>query len=139
MEIRNLTDADLAALYATANEELQEALLDEAARRDRKARQHAREAARWARIREEWELFAHAQYLAADAETRGNLLSRAGIEAGITEWSLWSGSWRSVEKYASEELRNFWDANPRMTVNAYWEQSKQQAKAARADRFATAA
>jgi hypothetical protein len=131
MEIERLSDQDLANLFASADEELQQALLDEAARRDRKARQHARDAARWARVREEWFLGAHAQYLAAEAETNGYLLNKAGRELGIDPWTLWSGKSRLVERFASEELKSFWLEHPRTTVNDYWEQSKRDAKIAR--------
>src|ERR1019366_6571450 len=47
------------------------------------------------------------------------MLSREGQAAGVTEWSLWSGPAKRAERYASEELLNFWLTSPRMTVTEY--------------------
>lgn len=131
-DLRTLTDDQVAALYV--DEATRKVALRELTRRDRSAK----DAARWAAIREEWFLGAHAQYLAAEAQTRGNLLSREGIAAGIDPWSLWSGSYQVIAKYASEELRNFWDDNQRITVAQYQRQVEQSNKAERAQ-YATAA
>jgi hypothetical protein len=119
--LRNAGDDELAALYGSADEATARLVLTEAARRDRLERGRAARNA----ISADWFLFAHAQYLAADAECRGNLLSRAGIAAGVDAWSLWSGPAVRVELYASEELREFWLTNQRVTVKQYAAQVRQ--------------
>jgi hypothetical protein len=55
-------------------------------------------------------------YLAAEAETRGHLLSPAGKRAGVTPRSLFDGPAARAHKYASEELRDFWRANGRLSL-----------------------
>lgn len=57
----------------------------------------------------------HVQYLAAEEATRGNLLSPAGLKAGVPERSLWSGNARTARAYASEELLRWWQEHPRLT------------------------
>lgn len=116
--LRTLTDDELAAAYVTGDATTQAAVLAEAARRDRA------EAARKARaaVRAEWAEGAHAQYLAAEAATNGYLLSREGQAAGIDPWALWAGPERVAMRYASEELREFWQTTPRLTVSAYRQQ-----------------
>lgn len=116
VSLKALTGDQLEALYRSAEDDaLVVLVIREAGRREQCARERA---ARHA-VNEEWFLWAHAQFLAAEAECRGELLNRTGNAAGIDPWSLWSGPAGRVEKYASEELRDFWMANPRMTVMQY--------------------
>lgn len=126
-----MSDEDLAALHADADEAAAGAIAAELARRDEKDAKHARDAARWAAVTAEWMDFAHAQYLAAVAATNGYLLSREGIAAGIDEFSLWTGSQADADRYASEELREFWLRSPRLTVSRYREQKRAERRAAR--------
>jgi hypothetical protein len=117
--LRDLTDTQLNTLYTTGDTATQAAVLTEAARRDRRAKQSAADKAWWRRIETEWFDGAHAQYLAAETETNGYLLNRAGVAAGIDPFSLWRGPASRAAKYASEELRNFWDRNRRVTKSEY--------------------
>ena len=123
-DLRELSDAELAELYGDGDEDARAAALAEAARRDqaeaaRRDRAAQRQRARDAE-RQEWELAAHAQYIDADRACNGNLLSRRGIAAGITERELWSGPAARAYSYASEELREYWEINPRVPpVTAY--------------------
>jgi hypothetical protein len=118
-DIRGLADVELAALYASADDAGCEAIVAELGRRDRlAAARRKREAAR-----DEWQDGAYAQYLAAERETSGNLVNRRGVAAGVTDWSLWSGTEARARAYATEELRNFWDAHPRVTVTGYRQQA----------------
>lgn len=116
---RDMSDEDLAALYAEADEATRAAVVAEMTRRDAKDAAHARDAARWAVYVAEWTEYAHAEYLAAVAATNGYLLSAEGKAAGIDEQSLWTGSARQAERYASEELLEYWARRPRMTVSQY--------------------
>lgn len=120
--LRNLSDEELAAIYHHGGEQAEKAVIRELRRRETSERDRDR----WAAVYQEWHDFAHAQYLAAEAECRGHLLSREGIEAGISPWSLWSGSARRAERYASEELRNFWQANARLTVTEFREHQRRE-------------
>jgi hypothetical protein len=128
VSIKALADADLEALYAAAEDDALIVLaVAEMTRRERCARERAIRHA----VNAEWFLAAHAQYLQAEAACRGNLLSRAGIKAGIDPWSLWSGPAGRADKYASEELRDFWlYASPRVTVCQYAAQLRRAQRAA---------
>ena len=59
----------------------------------------SRRALRDAEVEREW--------LAAERETKGNMLNRRGREAGIDEKSLFRGPESRARKYASEELLNY--------------------------------
>lgn len=119
-DIRDLTDDELAERFAVAEGDGLAALIAEAARRDRRAEQSRKDREWWARVHAEWYDMAYAQYLQADAECRGNLLSRAAIREGVAdEISLWSGPRARAMRLASEELRDFWEKYPRVTVSEY--------------------
>ncbi|RJL19346.1 hypothetical protein [Bailinhaonella thermotolerans] len=63
------------------------------------------------RLYDEW---VYVQYLEAEAATRGVLLNRAGVAAGIDPITLFSGPESRAKKYASEELRRWWSDHPRV-------------------------
>ena len=108
-----MADQALAGLYAAGTDADRTAVLCEYRRQDANRARRARYAAQ----RAEWECWAYAQYLQAEYETRGNLVARGShVRDG---WALWSGPHAAAMKNASEELRNFWDANPRLTVSEY--------------------
>ena len=53
----------------------------------------------------------------AEDATNGYLLSPAGKAAGVEPYSLWFGSESRARKFASEELRHFWQfESPRLTL-----------------------
>jgi hypothetical protein len=117
--LRSLTDNQLAEVYSDGDEATQAAVLREAARRDRKDAQTARDKARWAAVNDQWMSWAEAQFAAAEAECRGYLLNKAGQAEGMTPWTLWTGPAARATRYASEELLEFWDTHPRLTVSEY--------------------
>lgn len=127
VDMQAMSDEELRELFASDEGA---AALAEAARRDQ-----ADKAARSReQIRAEWYDAAYEQYLAADAECRGNLISRDGIAAGVNEaFSLWSGRADIAERYASEELNDFWRTSPRVTVTRYIDQRAAAMRAARED------
>ena len=88
--------------------------------------------------REEWRLHAEAQYLAAEAATRGHLLSPHGTGKGIDPRSLWAGRERAARRYASPELRAWWDQHGRLTVTQYLDQIRRD-RAAGKDQYETGA
>ncbi len=122
-DLSALSDAELAGVYASADEAGQAAVLAECKRRDDREAQRRRARERREPITSEWEQAAYAQYLMAERETNGYLLSRAGLAAGIDPWpALWTGPETRAMKYASEELREFWWHQRRITVCQYREQ-----------------
>jgi hypothetical protein len=118
--LKALTDDELAARYAEVETDEDVALvIAELERRERKAARTAIDKARWAAVYECWAMFAHAQYLAAEEECRGNLVDRRYLGEITDGWQLWSGSHRWAMERASEELRDFWAVNPRITVSEF--------------------
>jgi hypothetical protein len=128
---RTLTDEALANVYATGSEVEQKAVLAEMARRDRRDAQKATDKVRWAQVKNEWLLIAEAQHNAAEAATNGYMLSAAGREAGISTFDLWTGSDAQAAKFASEELLEHWESNPRLTVSAFQAQQRADRRAMR--------
>ena len=118
-DLRELTDEALAEVYGSGDEDTQAAVLREAARRDRKSAQTERDKARWAAVNAAWQDWSNAQISAAEHECRGHLLNKAGKAAGVNVWSLWSGPASRAMRYASEELREFWQKHPRLTVSDF--------------------
>lgn len=123
--LRPLTDEQLATIYHHGGQQAEKAVIRELHRRETSDRDRDR----WAAVHAEWHDFAHAQYLAAETDCRGHLLSREGLTAGIDPWSLWSGSARRADRYASEELRNFWQTNPRLTVTEFRQHQRRERQA----------
>lgn len=66
---------------------------------------------RRAAVRRAYDEWVHLRYLAAETETRGHVLTPAGLAAGISPVSLFSGPAPRARKWASEELKRWWDAN----------------------------
>ncbi len=69
--------------------------------------------------RRHYDLWVHNQYLQAVADTKGYLLNPEGVAAGIDEKSLFSGRRDRARKYASEELRRWFDANGWMNFTEF--------------------
>ncbi|WP_406234943.1 hypothetical protein [Nocardia sp. NBC_01009] len=59
---------------------------------------------------------AHRAWLDAEGSTNGYMLSKAGERAGVDPRDLWSMPEDRARKYASEELRGWWDENGRVTA-----------------------
>ncbi|WP_410652108.1 phage minor capsid protein [Amycolatopsis sp. cmx-4-54] len=77
------------------------------------------------------------QYLAAEDETRGHMLNAAGTAAGIDPLSLFTGNAARARKYASDELKQWWDNHGRITYDAYIADLLGDTEAARDARFRT--
>ncbi len=122
-DLRIVPLAGLAAMRGQ-DAELDAAIIAEADRRD-KAREAARARRRADPVTAAWMDAAHEQYLAAERECRGQMLSHAGIAAGIRdEFRLWSGPAWFAERYASWELLRYWESHPRLTLTEYRRQEK---------------
>ena len=129
--LRRLSDDELAQAWHVGAVDLA-TLTAECGRRDRADRSAAKRKAE----RSAWYDAAHAQYLAADAQCRGNLLSDLGRREDIgQEMALWTGSDAWADARASEELREFWYQNGgRLSLANYRRQQALQARAYRDER-----
>lgn len=63
----------------------------------------------------EFRAYQESQWIAAEAQTRGVMLNRAGQAAHIDERSLFTGPESRVRKYASRELLDYFESNPRVS------------------------
>ncbi len=94
-------------------------------RRRQQQERQAKARARRRADREEFDLWIHSQWLCAEADCRGVLLNKAGVDGGIDPVSLFSGPEARAMKYASEELRNWWLGHPRLTLTRFKELSRE--------------
>lgn len=62
------------------------------------------------------------QYLQAVQHTNGVLLNQLGKVDRIDGFSLFRGNTERAHNYASEELLEFWQQNPRLTLREYEDQ-----------------
>ena len=69
------------------------------------------------------------QWLAAEGATNGYMLNAAGRRAGIDERTLFTGPQSRVNRYASDELREFFLTHPRMTRQE-WDARQRRERAA---------
>ena len=132
-EIRQLSklDADTLADLYCAGEVSTEQLLAV----DRADVQAAKAKSKRDADRSAWYDAAHAQYLAASEACRGHLFipaARTMPGAPASDMALWTGSEAWARKWASEDLREWWDANGGRLSLATWQ--RQQAAQARAYR-----
>lgn len=73
-------------------------------------------------VREMYREHTYAQYMAAEDELRGVLLSRKAARDGVDPMSLFSGPSHVAYARASEELKRWWVDNERTTLAQYEEQ-----------------
>lgn len=69
--------------------------------------------------REEWDRYCIGSYIDAEESTNGAILNRKGREAGIDSMSLFSGSAVRASRYASDELKAYWQKNGRHTAASH--------------------
>jgi hypothetical protein len=77
-------------------------------------------------VREMYREHVYAQYMAAEDELRGVLLSREADAAGIDPMTLFTGPSHVAYARASEELKRWWESNGRTTLAEYQEQASGQ-------------
>lgn len=58
-------------------------------------------------------------YFAAEAATRGHLLSAEARRAGVDSRSLFRGNEATARRWASQELKQFWDDHGRLTLEDF--------------------
>lgn len=90
---------------------------------EREAEQQAqRTAYSRSQVQEMYREHVYAQYLTAEDELRGVLLSREADLAGVDPISLFTGPAHVAYARASEELKRWWAEHPRTTLAEYTEQ-----------------
>jgi hypothetical protein len=73
-------------------------------------------------MKQDYISFVDCQYLAAVEATAGVLVNKDGRAKHIDGYTLFSGPLSRAQKYASEELLEFWEKNPRRTLSQFEEQ-----------------
>ncbi|MCI4045471.1 phage minor capsid protein [Streptomyces sp. TRM75563] len=81
-----------------------------------------------AKAREMYAEYVYRQYLDAEAACRGYLLNKKAQTDGIDPMSLFSGPARIAHARASDELREWWAANGRLTQAEFIEQATGEAQ-----------
>jgi hypothetical protein len=71
---------------------------------------------RWRSMRDEFELYRESAYQQAHVACKGVLLTKDAASAGVEAYSLFIGPEARALRYASEELRTWWETHPRVTV-----------------------
>lgn len=71
--------------------------------------------AQWRSLRAEFELYREQAHAAATTACNGHLLNREAVARGIDSYSLFIGSHARAERWASDELREWWQAHGRLT------------------------
>ena len=109
------------------------AVLAEMERRDREDEKRARIEAGRARARatmearrDEYALYVYDAWMAAETDCNGYLLSKAGLAARVEPADLWSMQEKRAVRYASQELREWWQLNGRWTYRQFQQQSREQ-------------
>jgi hypothetical protein len=133
--LRSLSTAELEAHYQREsvgkNGRAVSQVIRELDRRERAAETKAhRAAARGARADEHRAYLEH-QWIAAESATRGVMLNRKGVKAGIDPRSLWTSA-RARDRYASDELRSWFDRNPPVSLREFGSERGQARGAQRA-------
>lgn len=118
---RGMSEAELIRhLSETHDDKRARIIVRELDRREERDKRRARRASGRAAHREEHLLAVESAFTAAEAQTRGHMLSKAGRAARVDPRSLWTGPETRARKYASEELRAYWDQHGRLT-KAEWD------------------
>lgn len=124
---REMSEAELLRhLEANHDDHRARIIVRELDRREERDKRRARKASDRAGRQEEHTLAVETAYVAAETETRGHMLSRAGRAAGVNPRSLWTGPEARARRYASEELRAYWDKHGRLTKTEWNRQAEKE-------------
>lgn len=88
-------------------------------RRERRAEHRESRRAARGRRDEEYRLYLESEWVAAESATRGNMLNKRGRARGIDPRSLWTASDATRARYASEELRLYWNDHRIVTKSEF--------------------
>jgi hypothetical protein len=107
-------------------------VIAEAQRREDRQASRERAADKRRRANSDYTDEVYRQWLAAENGIQGSvMLNKAGQKAGISERSLFSGPQSRVNKYASDELKEWFDQHPRMTRQEWDRRQRADERAAR--------
>lgn len=133
--LRTLSNAEVEReldMYAQYTETREQGFMQLLAEVDRREESGRRAEARRDRARrrrgereQEWRDEVYRQWLHAENQTRGVMLNKAGIRAGVDERTLFTGPESRVEKYASPELIEYFESHPRPTRAAFLGSTRQ--------------
>lgn len=70
-------------------------------------------------VREDYERYLFNQYLDAEDDCRGHMLTREGQAKGIDPASLFLANRAIANRYASDELKSWWNRNGHMSLAEY--------------------
>lgn len=128
-ELRSLTREQLAerSHHPATSRQYRRQLLAEANRRDRSERAKSNRASRDA----DYRAYLENEFVRAEEQTRGNMLNQAGERANIDPRSLLTGPESRVRKYASEELRRYFEDNRRVSRDEFFGGHEAQVRGAR--------
>lgn len=82
----------------------------------------ARASEQWATMKEDYYNYLDYAYLAAEEGTCGVLVNKAGRALHMDGWDLFTGNARRAQLYASEELLEWWNTHPRLSMEQYEDQ-----------------
>lgn len=95
--------------------------------------------------RAEYEAYLDVQWMQAEADCNGQLLTPAARAAGVDSRSLFSGPINRALRHASEELQSWWGAHGRLSLAAFryqalgWDSDRDAADRTRRETFDNAA
>lgn len=72
--------------------------------------------------RKSWKDEVRRRALHAEGETNGYMTNAAGRAKGVNGWDLFAGPEATARKYASDELKEYWDKHGRATFSDYTHQ-----------------
>ena len=72
-----------------------------------------------AELRAQYDEYIERTYWEAEAATNGQLLTREARANGVTARSLFTGNERTAYANATDDLKYYWQANPRLTFEAF--------------------
>lgn len=70
-------------------------------------------------LRSDYDDYVHVEWLKAEEQCNGVMLNNTGKLAGISPQSLWQGTIARARKYASEELKYYWQRNGRINYSTF--------------------
>jgi hypothetical protein len=74
-------------------------------------------------LRADYETYIDTQWLQAESDCHGQLLTPRARQCGIDARSLFTGSTARAQKYASQELQAWWATHGRLTLAAFRHQA----------------
>lgn len=135
--LRRLSDQDLEAHFRRervgANGRAVSQVVRELERRERATEAKAHRATHRANREEEYRLYLHHEWTTAEVATRGTMVNKAGRAKGVDERAFWTSA-RLRDRYASDELRAWFDRHPPVSRREFLGGHDTQARAAQSHR-----